>query len=119
VDDANAVERYVEALADRDWDALAATLVEEGLVRDGPFCDVIEGKAAYVEFLRTTIAALAGYRLEVQRVSHASAQLSFVELTETVDLDGVPTTYPECIVYERDRAGRIRRVSVYLKTPPA
>ena len=46
------VERYLACMAAHDWDGLAATIAEEGLVRDGPFCDVVEGKAAYVDFLR-------------------------------------------------------------------
>lgn len=30
-------------------------------------------------------------------------------------MDGQPTTYPECIVFERDDAGLISRVSVFIK----
>jgi len=116
VDDATAVERYLDALGTQDWVALAATIADEGLVRDGPFGDVVEGKAAYVAFLRDTLASLAGYRLEVRRVSHVDDR-AFVELTETVELDGDPTSYAECILFERDGDGLIRHVSVYLKRP--
>jgi hypothetical protein len=113
----SAVERYLEALAAHDWDALAATIAETGLVREGPFSDVVEGKAAYVEFLRSTVTALAGYHLAVHRVSPASEEVTYVELTETVEVEGVPTRYKECIVFETDGQGLIRGVSVYLKQP--
>lgn len=40
---------------------MAATIADTGLVREGPFSDLVEGKAAYVGFLRSTVTALAGY----------------------------------------------------------
>jgi SnoaL-like domain len=111
------VERYLACMAAHDWDGLAATIADDGLVRDGPFCDVIAGKRAYVDFLRGIIPSLRGYELRVSRVTHASDQLSYVELSETLEVDGTPTTYPECIVFERDDAGLIRNVSVFIKQP--
>jgi len=109
------VERYLESLAAQDWDALAATLADRGLVRDGPFRDVVEGKEAYLAFLRDTVSALPGYQLRVRRVSHVSERVSYVELSEVVEVDGVATEYPECLLFERDDAGLIRYVSVFLK----
>jgi hypothetical protein len=111
------VERYLACMAAHDWDGLAATIADDGLVRDGPFCDVVEGKQAYVDFLRWVITSLRGYELGVSRVSHASDRLSYVELSETFEVGGTPTTYPECILFERDDAGLIRRVSVFIKQP--
>lgn len=61
MDERGAVERYLEALAAGDGDAVAATIADTGLVREGPFSDLVEGKAAYVGFLRSTVTALAGY----------------------------------------------------------
>jgi hypothetical protein len=40
-----------------------------------------------------------------------------VELSETLEVDGAPTTYPKCIVFERDDACLIRGVSVFIKQP--
>jgi ketosteroid isomerase-like protein len=116
-DTTTAVERYLTSMAAHDWDGLAATIADDGLVRDGPFCDVVEGKQAYVDFLRGIITSLRGYELRVGRVTHASGRLSYVELSETFEVDGQPTTYPECIVFERDDAGLIGRVSVFIKQP--
>jgi ketosteroid isomerase-like protein len=111
------VERYLACMAAHDWDGLAATIADDGLVRDGPFGDVVEGKRAYVDFLRGIITSLKGYELRVGRVTHASERLSFVELSETFEVDGAPATYPECIVFARDAAGLINHVSVFIKQP--
>jgi hypothetical protein len=106
-------------MAAHDWDGLAATLAEEGLTRDGPFCDRIEGKQGYVDFLRGIITSLDGYQLDVQRVSHVSDRVTFVELSETFGVDGVATAYPECILFERNDDGLISHVSVFMKQPGA
>lgn len=111
------VERYLACMAAHDWDGLAATIADDGLVRDGPFCDVVEGKQAYVDFLRGIITSLPGYELLVSRVSHASDGLAYVELSESFEVDGTRATYPECIRFECDDAGLIRHVSVFIKQP--
>jgi hypothetical protein len=114
----DAVEHYLACMAAHDWDGLAATIAE-GLTRDGPFCDLVEGKQRYVDFLRGVITSLDGYQLQVQRVSHVSNRVSFVELSETFGVDGVATTYPECILFERNDGGLISHVSVFMKQPGA
>lgn len=109
------VERYLECLAGHDWAGLADTIAEEGLTREGPFCDVVEGKAHYVAYLRKVCTGLQGHRLQVRRVSHVDSRVSFAELSETFEIDGVDTTWPECILFERDEDGLITRVSVFFK----
>ncbi|WP_297595641.1 nuclear transport factor 2 family protein [Mycobacterium sp.] len=109
------VERYLECLAAHDWDGLADTIAEEGLTREGPFCDVVEGKAHYVAYLRNVCTSMAGHRLQVQRISHVDSRVSFAELSETFEIDGVATTWPECILFEQDTGGWISRVSVFFK----
>ena len=116
---ADTVETYLSCMASHDWDGLAATLADAGLTRDGPFCDRVEGKQGYVDFLRGIITSLDGYQLRVQRVSHISDRVSFVELSETFGVDGVPTTYPECILFERNDDCLICHVSVFMKYPGA
>ena len=115
----DAVEHYLACMAAHDWDGLAVTVADEGLTRDGPFCDRVEGKQRYVDFLRGVINSLDCYRLQVQRVSHISNRVSFVELSETFAVDGVPTTYPECILFECNDDGLISYVSVFMKQPGA
>ncbi|MEB3980684.1 nuclear transport factor 2 family protein [Mycobacterium sp. 663a-19] len=113
------VERYLDCLAAHDWDGLADTIADEGLTREGPFCDRVDGKAHYVAYLRKVCTNLEGHRLEVQRVSHVDARLSFAELSETFVIDGVATTWPECILFEQGDDGLIARVSVFFKQPGA
>lgn len=112
-----AVERFLTCMAAHDWDGLAATIADEGLTRDGSFCDVIEGKEPYIAFLRDIVPSLKGYRLKVQRVSHVSDRVSYVEPSETFEVDGVPTEVPECILFERNDNGLISHVSVFVKKP--
>lgn len=111
------VENYLTCMAAHDWDGLAATLAEDGLVREGPFCDVVEGKERYVAFLRDVLTSLKGYRLDVRRISHVSDEISYVEVSETVRVGSSSTEYPECILFERNSDGLIRRVSVFIKQP--
>ena len=113
------VERYLKCLADHDWDGLATTIADEGLTREGPFCDVVEGKAHYVGYLRKVLTNMKGHRLEVQRVSHVNTRLSYVELTEAFEIDGTRAEWPECILFEQSDNGLISRVSVFFKQPGA
>ena len=113
--DTGVVERYLTCLADHDWDGLADTIADEGLTREGPFCDLVEGKAHYVAYLRKVLTNLEGHRLEVQRVSHVDTRLLYVELTESFELDGAPAEWPECILFEQGDDGLISRVSVFFK----
>ncbi|HZC90271.1 MAG TPA: nuclear transport factor 2 family protein [Mycobacterium sp.] len=114
-DDAGTVERYLACLAVHDWDGLAATIADDDLIRDGPYRDVVEGKQLYLKFLRGVFTSLEGYRLSVQRISHTSDRVCYVELSETFHIDGVPTKYPECLVFEQNPDGLINRVSVFIK----
>ena len=116
---AGVVERYLECLAAHDWDGLATTIADDGLTREGPFCDVVEGKQHYVAYLRKVLTNLKGHRLEVKRVSHVNDRLSYVELSESFVIDGVPATWPECILFEQGDDGLISRVSVFFKQPGA
>jgi SnoaL-like protein len=113
--EAGVVERYLECLAANDWHGLAATIADEDLIRDGPYCDVVEGKQRYLKFLGNVFASLEGYRLDVKRIMHAPDRVCYVELSETFNIDGVPTEYPECLVFEQNPDGLINRVSVFIK----
>lgn len=112
----DAIEKYLDCLGRNDWEGLAATLSDD-IVRDGPFCDVVQGKEAYVGFLSGIVPALPGYTLKVGRVSRASERVAFVELSETFEVDGTMTEYPECLLFESGDDDRINRVSVFMKTP--
>ena len=112
-----AVEDYLSALSERSWDRLAASLAEEGLVRNGPFVDVIEGKHAYVEFLRKVCSPFDSYRIDVHRVSRSGDRVVFAEIDEVIDWNGERNAYPEVLLFELDEGGLIRYVSVFMKRP--
>jgi hypothetical protein len=76
---------------------------------------VVEGKAHYVAYLRKVCTNLQGHRLHVQRVSHVDSRVSFAELSETFEIDGAATTWPECILFEQNNDGLISHVSVFFK----
>ncbi len=113
------VECYLTCLAAHDWDGLAATIADEGLTREGPFYDVVEGKEAYLAFLRDVLTRLKDHTVDMRRVSHVSDRVSYVELSETFDIDGVPVKTSECILFEQDDDGLISNVSVFIKPPGA
>jgi limonene-1,2-epoxide hydrolase len=117
VTDDRVVERYLSCLAAHDWDGLAATIADEGVVREGPFCDVVEGKHPYLAFLRDAITPLEDHEITVQRISHVSNRRCYVELRESFRQDASAVTYPECIALEQNGDGLITGVSVYLKQP--
>jgi hypothetical protein len=109
------VERYLKCLAAHDWDGLAATIADEGLTREGPYRDRIEGKQPYVKYLRKVVTQLKDYRLDVQRISHVDGRRSYVELTESCEIDGAPAEWPECLLFEQGDDGLISHVSVFFK----
>ena len=63
---------------------------------------------------------LPGYEMRVDRVTYsADGRLAVVELTETVEVEGLPHPTPEALVFDldgdRDDA-RIRRIQVFIQT---
>jgi hypothetical protein len=113
------VERYLEFLTAHDWDGLATTIADDGLTREGPFCDLIQGKGHYIGYLRKVLTTLKSHRLDVTRVSHVDGRVSFVELTESFEIDGRPASWPECLLFEQNEDGLISHVSVFFKQRPA
>ncbi|MBA2327560.1 MAG: nuclear transport factor 2 family protein [Actinobacteria bacterium] len=112
---AEIVERYLDAIASRDWGALRDCVAED-VVRIGPFMDRYEGRGAYVAFIADTMPKLRGYEMRVERVTYAGNTLAFAELSETVEMDGKPVRTPEALVFELDGDGRIARIEVFIQT---
>jgi hypothetical protein len=109
------LDRYLTALPAHDWSALTETISDERLHRVGPFGDVIDGKAAYVEYLSGVVPTLKSYRLEVTRVRWLVDGGAVVELTEHVEMDGQVRRYPEAIFFGFDADDRICDVTIYLQ----
>ena len=111
------VERYLDAIIDHDWDALAACLADDVFTRVGPWGDEYPDKAQYVAFIADLMPKLPGYEMRVDRVTYSDdRRVATVELTETVDVDGHPHPTPEALVFDLD-GDRIRRIQVFFQTP--
>jgi hypothetical protein len=106
--------RYLEALARQDWDGVAASLAPD-VVRHGPFGDDFEGSTPYLSFLRRTMPALPGYRMEIDRVTGLDDQRAMVELRETVVLETGPLVTHECLVFAVGADDLLQEISVYIR----
>jgi hypothetical protein len=111
-----ALEQYLEALRDHDWPRLGQCVADD-LVRTGPFRDVVRGRRAYVEFLAGVVPSLRNYALEVFRIRRLEDGAALVELSETVDQEGVRNETPELLLFEFDAQGLIQRIDIYVKRP--
>jgi hypothetical protein len=105
------LERYFEALRAQDWEGLATCLADD-VHRTGPYLDSVRGRQAYVDFLAGVIPSLRGYELKVFRTRRLDDGSALVELSETVERDGVRTEFPEVILFEFNDGGRIQRVDI-------
>lgn len=110
------LDRYFQALRDHDWVGLGDCLADD-VHRTGPYLDVVRGKQAYVRFLSRVVPALPNYALEVSRVRALPDGSALVELSETLDVDGVATAYPEALIFDFDGDGHILRIDIYIKQP--
>jgi hypothetical protein len=107
------VELYLRAVAGQGWESVERCL-SPSVVRHGPFGDDFEGTGDYMEFLRRTMPSLPGYRMDIDRVTEADEGRVFVELRETIEVEGLPVVTEECLVFALD-AGLIARVSIYIR----
>ena len=108
------IERFLRSLVEHDWPAFGACLADN-FTRVGPYGDTYSSKADYVAFLSELMPTLAGYEMQVTRVSYTDG-VGFAELSETVEVDGVPLRTPECLSFDLTDDGRISRVEVFTQT---
>ncbi len=111
------LERYFGALRSNDWETLAACVAED-VHRNGPYLDIVEGRAAYTAYLESVVPSLAGYALEVSRIDFLESGAALVRLSEHVEVGGRPTEFPEALVFEFDQDCTISAVDIYIKQPP-
>jgi hypothetical protein len=110
-------ERYLLAVAAQDWAAVEAS-VAPGVVRRGPYGDDYATRGAYLAFLQRTMPALPGYRLDIDRVTEVGGGRVFVELRETVEIDGAPLLTHECLVFDVVE-DQIATVAIYIRQDTA
>ncbi len=110
------VQRYLDRIVARDWDAVATCLAED-VVRVGPFGDLYTPRAPYLAFLSELMPGLQGYSMHVERV-FGTGRLVVAELSETVTLDGTPVETPEALVFDLNDDGLISHISIYIQRRP-
>ena len=113
---AGIVERYLHAIASHDW-GVVDECVADDIIRVGPYGDRYAGRDEYLAFIADLMPKLKGYAMKLDRVTYASDELAFVELRETVEVDGKPMVTPEVLVFEVAGDGRIARVDIFIQTP--
>jgi ketosteroid isomerase-like protein len=112
---AGIVERYLHAIASHDWGVVDECIADD-IIRVGPYGDRYAGRDEYLAFIADLMPKLKGYAMKLDRVTYASDELAFVELRETVEVDGKPMVTPEVLVFEVARDGRIARVDIFIQT---
>ena len=110
------LDRYFEAIRSHDWSALSDCLAPD-VHRTGPYLDVVEGREEYVAYLARVVPSLRNYQLTVSRIDRLEGGGALVRLSETLDVDGVASEFPEALLFDFDSAGLISRVDIYLKQP--
>jgi limonene-1,2-epoxide hydrolase len=109
------VDSYLDAIRAHDW-ALLADSVTDNVVRVGPFGDTYKGRDEYVGFIASLMPTLPGYAMDVHAVTQIG-QRAFVELAETVTVEGSPTVTNEVLVFELD-GDRIARIDIFIQRSP-
>jgi len=109
------VERFFLHLTARGWAALGELLTED-VERVGPFGDRVEGRARYLEFLRSLVPQ--DYGNDVHRITYAAdGNSAFARVTEHLVYPHGTHHLEEVYAFELDRRGRIARLEVYWQTP--
>ena len=106
-------ERYLRAVAAQDWPTVESCLAP-GVRRFGPFGDDVVGRAPYLALLQRTMPSLPGYHLDIDAVTEAGPGRVFVELRETVEVDGRPLLTHECLVFDMAQ-GTVDQVAIYIR----
>jgi hypothetical protein len=111
-------ERYLRAVAAQDWASVESSLAHD-VVRLGPYGDDFDRRGPYLAYLQRTMPALPGYRLDIDRVTEVGGGRVFVELRETVEIDGAALVTHECLAFEVAQ-GLVVRLAIYLQAdrPP-
>jgi hypothetical protein len=110
------VTRYHEAMEAHDWAALRSTLAD-GFTRVGPYPEhVFADPDAYTAFLADLLPGLRGHEVVITRQTEAG-DVVHVELTETVELEGRPSTVRVCAAFTLAPDGLIRHVEVFVRRP--
>ena len=98
------LKRYFDAIRAHDWSALADCVASD-VERNGPYLDVVRGREAYAEFLAGVVPKLVNYELRIDAVHETREGDALALLSETCDLDGARTEFPEALHFKFDAQG--------------
>jgi hypothetical protein len=106
---------FRQAFATRDWDALAALLAPDLVVRDHRLLgwETLHGPAAYIQALKLLVDLAPDVRLRIDHVVAMSKDRALYAPTWVGTREGGAFDEPSIIVAELDRAGRFRRMDQY------
>lgn len=109
------VEAYLDAIQSHDWTRLADCVTDD-IVRVGPYGDTYTGRDDYIGYISKLMPTLPGYGMDVKRVTITGGD-AFVELSETVEVAGLPTVTNEVLVLRLD-GDRIARIEIFIQRSP-
>lgn len=112
-------ERYLNAVAEQDWPTARGCLAED-VERIGPLGagDTYRGREAYLAYLAQVMPTLRDYRMQVDRVvTSEEGRVVAAELSEQMVIGDNPVRTSECLVFDLDPEGLIRRIAIYIQQP--
>jgi hypothetical protein len=107
------VLRYLDRMVAHDWEAMAHCLHPE-VVRVGPFGDSYSPRRPYVDYLESLLPTLINYDLSVARTLTRDSVV-MVQLTETMELNGLMDVTHEVLVFDTDVDGLITRIEIFIQ----
>lgn len=110
-------ERYLKAISEQDWPS-AGECLSEDVTRVGPLGanDVYTGREPYLAYLSKVMPTLIDYRMEIERVvTDEDGRMVMVELSELMTIQDKSVRTPECLVFDLDTEGLIRRIGIYIQ----
>ena len=109
------VERFFSHLTAREWDDLG-TILDQEVLRIGPFGDQLTGRQVYLDFLRATVPS--DYGNDVLRVISApDGRFAFAKVTEHLRYGEVEFHLDEAYSFDIGEDGFICRIEIYWQTP--
>ncbi len=109
------VERFFSYLTAREWNDLG-TILDQGILRIGPFGDQLTGRQAYLDFLRGTVPA--DYRNDILRIiSTPDGLFAFAKVTEHLRYGEEAFHLDEAYSFDIGQDGFFCRVEIYWQTP--
>jgi len=109
------VEHFFSHLTAREWNELG-TILDQEVVRIGPFGDQLTGRQVYLDFLRATVPS--DYDNDVLRIICAPDGLfAFARVTEHLRYGEEEFHLDETYSFDIGEDGLICRVEIYWQTP--